>query len=286
MTDIITEVVKKTEPKQENQTSSRQLRTVALFNLKGGVGKTTLTVNLGAAFSKLGKKILLIDIDPQQNLTQNLGINPMRVEGIDDLLIGKRTFEEVKKSYRGEFDFIPAGKGLREFEIQLAASYFKTNTTGNVFRKIFDKLQLEYDFIIIDCPPSVNLMTTNALAFVKHVYVPVQCQPFALQGSKKTVSFVYRIKALYNPMLSISAIIPVMYDQRNNLSDTIIERLKSMFREKLTNTKIGINVSLAESTGYGKTIFDYKPNSRGAKDILNLAVEILEREKLLPNQSE
>ena len=274
MTDIITEVVKKTEPKQENQTSSRQLRTVALFNLKGGVGKTTLTVNLGAAFSKLGKKVLLIDIDPQQNLTQNLGINPMRVEGIDDLLIGKRTFEEVKKSYRGEFDFIPAGKGLREFEIQLAASYFKTNTTGNVFRKIFDN------------PPSVNLMTTNALAFVKHVYVPVQCQPFALQGSKKTVSFVYRIKALYNPMLSISAIIPVMYDQRNNLSDTIIERLKSMFREKLTNTKIGINVSLAESTGYGKTIFDYKPNSRGAKDILNLAVEILEREKLLPNQSE
>ena len=266
-----------TEPQIQNSKIGR-METIALFNLKGGVGKTTLTANLGAAFSSFGKKVLLIDIDPQQNLTQNLGVNPMRVDGIEDFLAGKRSFEEVVKSYRGKFDFITAGKGLRDLEISLAANYHKDAKTGDFFRRAFAKVPLDYDYLIIDCPPSVNLLTTNALSFVKRVFVPVQCQHFALHGSKKTVSFVYKIKAFYNPGLSISAIIPVMYDRRNKLSDSIIKRLENMFRDKLTKTKISVNVALAESPGFGKTIFDYKPNSRGAKDIRNLAVEIMERE--------
>ena len=256
------------------------METIAFFNLKGGVGKTTLTANLGAAFSNFGKSVLMIDLDPQQNLTQNLGVNPMRIEGIEDLLSGKLTFDQVRKSYRGKFDFIAAGKSLRDLEIKLSADFHHKAQTGDVFRKAFDHLHLPYDYVIIDCPPSVNMLTTNALSYVGKVFVPVQCQHFALHGSKKTVSFVYKIKAFYNPQLSLSAIIPVMYDRRNKLSGSIIKRLENSFREKLTKTKIGVNIALAESTGYGKTIFDYKPNSRGAKDIRSLAIEIMEREQL------
>lgn len=259
-------------------TGLSKMEKIALFNLKGGVGKTTLTVNLGAALSSFGKKVLLIDLDPQQNLTQNLGINPMRTEGIEDFLSGKLTFDEVVKTYRGKFDFIPAGKSLKTLEINLSAEYVSDQKSGNAFRRRFSRLNLDYDYLMIDCPPSTGLLTTNALAFVRKVYVPVQCHQFALHGSKKTVSFVYRVKAFHNPELVISAVIPVMYDRRNKLSDSIISRLETSFREKLTETKIGVNIALAEAPGFGKTIFDYKPNSRGARDIRNLALELLERE--------
>ena len=270
-----TDIVKDNLPR----VGSTKMETIALFNLKGGVGKTTLTVNLGAALSSFGKKVMLIDLDPQQNLTQNLGINPMRAVGIEDFLEGKRRFEEVVKTYRGKFDFIPAGKSLKELDITLSAAYKSEQKAGNVFQRYFSRVKLDYDYILIDCPPSTGLLTMNALSFVKKVLVPVQCHQFALHGSKKTVSFVYKIKAFYNPELTIGGVIPVMYDRRNKLSDSIIQRLESSFRDKLMKTKIGVNIALAEAPGFGKTIFDYKPTSRGARDIKKLAVELMEREE-------
>jgi len=256
-----------------------KMESFALFNLKGGVGKTTLTVNLGAALSSFGKKVMVIDLDPQQNLTQNLGINPMRAIGIEEFLEGKLRFEDVVKTYRGKFDFIPAGKGLKELDITLSAAYKSEQKAGNVFQRYFSRVKLDYDYLLIDCPPSTGLLTMNALSFVKKVLVPVQCHQFALHGSKKTVSFVYKIKAFYNPELTIGGVIPVMYDRRNKLSDSIIRRLESSFRDKLLKTKIGVNIALAEAPGFGKTIFDYKPTSRGARDIKKLAVELMEREQ-------
>ncbi len=259
------------------------METIAVFNLKGGVGKTTLTVNLGAALSALGKRVLLIDIDPQQNLTQNLGANPMRVVGIEDFLRGESRFSSVVRGYRNQFDFIPAGRRLKDLDLALAGRYKENPAITKLFANAFSRQHLDYDYIIIDCPPSIGLLTANVLSYVKKVFIPVQCHQFALNGSKKTVSYIYRIKTIFNPALSISAVIPVMFDSRNKLSNAIIQRLDKAFHNKVTHTKIGVNIALAEAPGYGQTIFEYRPDSRGAQDVMQLAEEILQRELVAAN---
>lgn len=160
----------------------------------------------------------------------------------------------------------------------LTGRYRNNPEITRLFSKAFRREELDYDYMLIDCPPSTGLLTTNVLSYVKKVYIPVQCHQFALNGSKKTVSYIYRVRTFFNRALAISAVIPVMYDSRNKLSNAIIQRLSKAFHNKVTNTKISINVSLAEAPGYGQTIFEYRPDSRGAKDIQQLALELLEKE--------
>ncbi len=249
-------------------------RTIAVFNLKGGVGKTTLAVNLGAALHMLGKRVLLVDLDPQHDLTMYLGVNPAHLKGVEYFITRDLKFPEVVRSYNHKFDFLPSGKKLRDLEDLMSALYVNYKKMNYLIRDSFLPIEHRYDYIIFDCPPAGGQLTINALSYVQDVFLPVQCQFLALRGSKKALFLVYRVKTLFNPMLCLGAVIPVMYDPRNRLSSVIVEKLREAYGDYLTETKIRINVSLAEAPGFGKTIFDYKPFSRGARDFKRLAKEV------------
>lgn len=250
------------------------MKTVAVLNLKGGVGKTTLSVNLGDALSRLGYRVLLLDMDPQNDLTLFLGLDPAQLKGIEYFLTADMKFESLVRSYNGKFDFLPSGKKLKELEMSLSRHFRKEKKFSYLLKNAIFNAQQDYDYIIVDCPPYVGLLNFNALTFVNNLVVPIQCQHLSLQGSRRTVFFFHKMKALYNPDLKMAAIIPVMYDARNKLSDKVVEKLKKTYNGLLTETKVRVNISLAEAPGYNRTIFDYKPQSRGAKDFNKLALEM------------
>ncbi|RMG64392.1 MAG: ParA family protein [Calditrichaeota bacterium] len=252
------------------------VRTIAVFNLKGGVGKTTLAVNLGAALQLMGKRVLLVDLDPQHDLTMYLGVNPAQLKGVEYFITRDLKFAEIVRSYNHRFDFLPSGKKLRDLEDLMSALYVNYKKMNFLIRDAFLHIEQQYDYIIFDCPPAGGQLTINALSYVQDVFLPVQCQFLALRGSKKALFLIYRVKTLFNPALRLGAVIPVMYDPRNRLSSVIVEKLHNAYGDYLTDTKIRINVSLAEAPGFGKTIFDYKPFSRGAQDFKKLAREVAE----------
>ncbi len=251
------------------------MKTIAVLNLKGGVGKTTISVNLSAALAELGNKVLLVDVDPQNDLTQFLGLDPARVKGVGYLLTADLPFRSVVRRYKNKFDFLPAGKKLKELELSLSRFYRKDRGFSLLLKNAFQRSKLDYDFIIFDCPPYVGLLNYNVLTYVENVILPTQCQYLSFEGSRRTVFFVHKIKALYNRHLKIAAVVPTMYDARNKVSRYAIDRLRKTFDGKLTRTIIRVNVSLAEAPAFGKTIFEYKPKSRGAKDFWDLAHEML-----------
>lgn len=250
------------------------MKTIAVTNLKGGVGKTTVSINLGAALSRIGKRVLLIDLDPQANLTEHLGTDFRKVPGVEQFIDGRSAFEDVVINHSENLDYLPAGRDLAKLETALynthptkAVRYFKIHNA-------FSKVELEYDFLIIDCPPSLGFLTINALSFVKEVYVPVQCHYLALRGLGKILALVEVIKKKYNPELSVGKMVPVMYDKRNKMSEYVISQLESHFNGQVSKAKIRTNIALAESPRYGKTIFDYQKGSHGAKDFSALAQEV------------
>ncbi len=254
------------------------MKTFAILSLKGGVGKTTLGINLGAALSLRGKRVLLIDFDPQHDLTTSLGMDPLTIKGVEFLLERDLDFEEVRVSYRDNLDVIPAGSKLKEMELSFSNLFVKAKDSYfcHLLRNVMQPVEHRYDVVLLDCPPAVGFLTINALTYVEGIILPVQCQHLGYESLKCTVSLIRKIKRFNNPDLQIAAVVPMMYDVRNRLSGAIVERLSRFFNGALTQTRIRVNVALAEAPAFGLTIFDYRPNSHGAEDFSRLADEILE----------
>jgi chromosome partitioning protein len=250
------------------------MKKIAVLSLKGGVGKTTLSTNLGAALCNKGHRVLLIDMDPQNSLTETLGQEPATIKGIEFLLTGDLRFYEVLKCYDQKIDFLPSGKRLKDLEIWIATHHEKDPRFTSLLTEALENFQNRYDYIIIDCPPHAGLLNYNALSYANHLVIPVQCQHMGVEGARRTIYFFHKIKSRYNPDLKISALVPVMHDGRNKVSGMVVDELSKSFDGLLTKTMIRVNVSLAEAPAFQKTIFDYKPSSRGAKDFSALADEI------------
>lgn len=263
-------------PRSETQTTL-SATTIAISNLKGGVGKTTMTVNLGAALANAGKKVLIVDLDPQANMTDHLGVDFRQVMGVEKFLSGEESFEDCYLVYDDNLHFLPAGRELAKLETALYNMSPANSQRYFSVKDAFEPSGLSYDYIILDCPPSLGFITINALAFVETVFVPIQCHYLALRGLGKILALVDVVKKKYNSRLEIGAVVPVMYDRRNNMSAFVLDKLKNHFDERVTTTRIRTNVSLADAPRYGRTIFDHRPDSNGAKDFKKLATEILKK---------
>jgi chromosome partitioning protein len=243
---------------------------ISLLNHKGGVGKTTSAINIGAGLVELGQKVLLIDLDPQANLSLSLGI-PRQRSTIYEALRGESELEPF--TYREGLDVVMSTLDLSGAEMELI------NEAGREFilRELFEPVKEEYDYVIIDCPPSLGLLTLNALTSSDLVYIPLQTEFLALQGLAKIKQIIDKVKFRLNKKLEIGGVIATMYDARKVLNRDVVETIKKYFGEKVFDTLIRDNVALAEAPAQRKDIFGYARNSPGARDYLALSKEILER---------
>lgn len=243
---------------------------ISLLNHKGGVGKTTSSINIGAGLVELGKRVLLLDLDPQANLTLSLGI-PRQKSTIYEALRGEAQLEPftVKKN----LDVITSSLDLSSAEMELV------NEAGReyILRELFEQVRYDYDFIVIDCPPSLGLLTLNALTSSHLVYIPLQTEFLALQGLTKIKQVVDKVRFRLNRRLQIGGVIPTMYDARKVLNRDVVETILKYFGDKVFKTYIRDNIALAEAPASRKDIFEYSKNSIGAHDYLELAKEIIIR---------
>lgn len=241
---------------------------VSVINQKGGTGKTTTTINLGSALQKEGKRVLLVDLDPQSNLSYSLDVMDPAVT-VADLFTGAKDWQEALVRREG-LDILPGSNELVDVEISLV---------GQQNREQFLQQILEdargYDYVLIDCPPSLSLLTVNALTASDEVVIPLQMEVLTLQGLSQILATVNKIKKAFNPRLRIKGILIVMYDQRRKLSQEIQEYLAENVEERIFSSRIRLNVKLAEAPSFGKSIFSYDPSSNGAKDYTALAREFL-----------
>jgi len=246
---------------------------ISVVNQKGGVGKTTTAVNLGAYLSHLGKKVLLIDIDPQANATSGLGINHRDLEyGIYESIIGhKSIFDVIKRTIQTNYSLAPATLSLAGAGVELV------NLEEREYRlkKIIDSVRDEYDYIIIDGPPSLGLLTVNGLTASDEVIIPIQSEYYALEGLSQLLETISLVQNHLNPNLGIMGALITMYDKRNKLSGQIMEELYRYFPNRIFRSVIPRSVRLAEAPSYGRSILHYDPKSRGAKAYENLAKEII-----------
>lgn len=255
------------------------MKIIAICNQKGGVGKTTSAVNLAAALASLGKKALLIDMDPQGNAGSGLGINKYRVEkSIYHALIGEIPLESViRKTDIENFHIAPSNRDLIGAELELVSTFARENKLKNAIKDIVAK----YDFIFIDCPPSLNLLTVNALTAADSVVIPVQCEYYALEGISELVHTVELIQQSLNPDLQIGGIILTMFDSRNNLAHQVGEEVRNYFKEKVFSNVIPRSVKLSESPSHGMPIQLYDARSKGAETYQKLAHEFIHRSSLV-----
>jgi chromosome partitioning protein len=243
-------------------------RVISISNHKGGVGKTTSAINIGAGLNKLGKKVLLIDLDPQANLSQSLGvIEPER--NIYRALRGDYPLEPVEV-IKG-LDLIASTLDLSGAEIEIAAEAGREY----ILKELIEPLRGSYDFIIIDSPPSLGLLTLNAFVASDLVFIPIQAQYLALQGVAKLVEVIDKIQKRLNKELEIGGVFITQYDQRKVLNRDVVATIEGYFKEKLFKTKLRDNIALAEAPTQGVDIFRYQPKSNGAEDYLKLCREIL-----------
>lgn len=254
---------------------------IALVNQKGGVGKTTSSINLAASLGVLRKKVLLIDLDPQGNASTGLGINKADFDkSIYDLLIDEATVSEViiKTKFNNLF-VIPATINLAGADIELMekSKMEPGFIKGNQLKKYLDEIKEDYDFIIIDCPPSLGILTTNALTASDSVIIPVQCEFFALEGIMQLLNTIMLAQKKLNANLDIEGVLLTMLDSRTNLGLEVVEDVKSYFKERVYDTIIPRLVRLSEAPSHGKPILAYDPQSRGTEAYLNLAKEVIER---------
>ena len=256
-------------------------KTIALVNQKGGVGKTTTSINLSASLGMLGKKVLLIDLDPQGNSTTGLGSEKGDIKySIYDLLIGQADLKDVikKTKFRNLF-IIPATISLAGADIELME---KGRTDPHFSKNLQLKEQLTvaqetFDYILIDCPPSLGILTTNALTAANSVIIPVQCEFFALEGIMQLLNSIMLAQKTLNPTLDIEGVLLTMLDNRTNLGLEVVQDIKSYFKERVYDTIIPRLVRLSEAPSHGKPIIAYDPKSRGAEAYINLAKEVIER---------
>ena len=256
-------------------------KVISLVNQKGGVGKTTSSINLAASLGVLKKKVLLIDLDPQGNTTTGVGINKADInKSIYDLIIDEATLDEVivKTKFKNLY-VIPATINLAGADIELIdkSKMDPTFVKGAQLKKHIDEIRDVFDFIIIDCPPSLGILTTNALTASDSVIIPVQCEFFALEGIMQLLNTIMLAQKNLNPNLTIEGVLLTMLDSRTNLGLEVVEDIKSYFKERVYDTIIQRLVRLSEAPSHGEPILVYDPQSRGTEAYLNLAKEVIER---------
>lgn len=248
-------------------------RTIAIANQKGGVGKTTTTVNLAACLAKLGKKVLLIDIDPQGNSTSGLGVDKRRCEKtVYDCLINEEKMENVALQTQYEnLSLCPSNLDLSGAEIELISVMGRESKLKESIASVKD----EYDFILIDTPPSLGLITINTLTAADSVLIPIQCEFYALEGVSQLTETIKRIKKALNPALFIQGIVMTMYDARTNLAVQVVDEVKRFFPGKVYSTIIPRNVRVSEAPGFGRPVIYYDNSCIGAQSYMELATELI-----------
>jgi chromosome partitioning protein len=253
---------------------------ITIANQKGGVGKTTSAVNLASSLASVEKKTLLVDIDPQANSTSGLGIHTNNIS-VYELLIGDKKVEElIINSFIPFLDIIPSHINLVGAEIELINFSAREVILKNSLLPIKDR----YEFIIIDCPPSLGLLTLNALTAADSVLIPVQCEYYALEGLGKLLNTINIVKKHYNKNLTVEGVLLTMFDSRLRLSHQVADEVRKYFGDKVFNTIIHRNVRISEAPSYGKPILFYDALSSGAKNYISLASEIIEKNNLFKNQ--
>lgn len=252
-------------------------RKIAIVNQKGGVGKSTTAVNLSAGLAEKNNKVLLIDIDPQGNASSGLGIEKSEVElSIYDLLIeSKAPAAAVIETETKNLALIPANIDLAGAEIELVSMISRESR----LKKVLAKIEADYDYLIIDCPPSLGLLTLNALTAADSVVVPIQCEYYALEGLGQLMNTIELVRKNLNPELRIEGVLMTMYDARTNLSEQVINEVKEYFSELVFETVIPRNVRLSEAPSFGQPILNYSSNSKGAAAYRNLAEEVMALEQ-------
>lgn len=249
-------------------------RIIAIANQKGGVGKTTSAVNLCAALAASGKRVLLVDLDPQGNATMGAGIEKRDLtHSITELLLGESTFADALRRSEEGFDVIPGNIDLTAAEIQL----MDLPQRDTRLKSALHPIRSSYDYILIDCPPSLSLLTLNALAAADGIIVPMQCEYYALEGLSSLINTINALKQKLNPELAIDGIIRTMYDVRNNLGNAVSNELTQHFGDTVFRTLVPRNVRLAEAPSHGMSIIKYDKSSRGALAYMGLAGEIIRR---------
>ncbi len=260
------------------------MRTIALMNQKGGVGKTTTTVNLGAALAEAGKKVCLIDLDPQAHLTINYGVDPQPDQvSLYDVLIENRGFLEAVMQLQPNIAMVPSSIDLAAAEVELVTKLGREL----LLRKKIEAAKHDFDFILLDCPPSLGLLTINALAAASEVIIPMQPHFLALQGVAKLLETVQLVNRRMNPRLKVAGIVLTMFDSQTKLTMEVMHELESFIESaqgkplpwadaRIFDTKIRRNIKLAECPSFGQTIIQYEPHCPGAQDYRSLAMEVIE----------
>ncbi len=252
------------------------MKIIAITNQKGGVGKTTTCVNLAASLAEHGKKVLLVDLDPQGNASTGSGIDKAHLkDSIYQVLIGNKTLQEVViHAEAGKYDVAPSNRDLAGAEVELVNEMARETRLKNAILKLGDQA---YDFVLLDCPPSLNLVTVNALTAAHSVMIPMQCEYYALEGLSDLVNTVKKVRAHLNPVLEIEGLLRTMFDNRNMLAQQVSAQLVNHFGKKVYQTIIPRNVRLAEAPSYGMPVLLYDRSSKGAQAYLELAQEIIQK---------
>jgi chromosome partitioning protein len=247
---------------------------IAVVNQKGGVGKTTSCINLAASLASLDQKTLLIDLDPQTNATTGSTLQKEFSATIAQVLLEKKPIAESLITTPGQYTLIPGSGELTQTEIQLLQKPQREYT----LKKVITPITASYDTILLDCPPSLNILTVNALVAADSIIIPVQCEYFALEGLSNLMNTLQSIRATVNPALQIHGLLRTLFDSRNSLAKQVSEELFKHFNDKLYTTTIPRNIRLAEAPSHGQPALLYDPNSSGSQAYLNLAKEILVRD--------
>lgn len=250
-------------------------RIIAVANQKGGVGKTTTTINLSACLAEQGQKVLVIDVDPQGNTTSGLGIDKNNTENtVYELMLGEASVDDcIYKSVMDDLDVIPSNVNLAGAEIDL----IDIDDREYILKKIVNSLKEKYDFILLDCPPSLSMLTVNAMTAANTVLVPIQCEYYALEGLSQLIRTINLVKQKLNPELEIEGVVFTMYDARTNLSLQVVENVKANLKQTVYKTIIPRNIRLAEAPSHGLPINLYDSKSAGAESYRLLAEEVIHR---------
>jgi chromosome partitioning protein len=248
---------------------------LAVVNQKGGVGKTTTSVNLAAALAQSGRRVLLVDLDPQGNATMGSGVDKRNAaRTVYHVVLGLSELAAVRtRAERGGYDLVPANRELAGAEVELVELPSRESRLKVALERVLD----EYDFVLIDCPPSLSLLTVNALVAAQRVLIPMQCEYYALEGLSDLVATIKRVRGNLNPQLEIAGLLRTMYDPRNTLSQQVSQQLEAHFGDKVYRTLVPRNVRLAEAPSYGVPAVLWDASSKGAQAYVALAGEIMAR---------